>query len=92
MFEEEVQEKIDYDKRMMDAIMGPEGGEGWMFNTDESQTRLAKVMKVKVDQKLWDEEELRPEEVPEELKESGAIAVSLRDVKNCIGRDREQWK
>ena len=45
-----------------------------------------------IDEKLWESEDLKPEEVPEELKESGAIAVSLRDVRDSIGRAREQWK
>ena len=57
-----------------------------------SLATVAKVMKARVDDKLWKEEDLKPEEVPEELKESGAIAVSLKDVRSSIGKDREQWK
>ena len=37
-------------------------------------------------------EEIEHDEIPEELKESGAIAVKLKDVRNSIGKDRAQWK
>ena len=37
-------------------------------------------------------EEIKLEEIPKELKESGAITVSLKDVRNSIGKDRAQWK
>ena len=43
---------------------------------------MAKALTVKFDDELWETEEIQPSEVPEELKESGAINVSLRDVKN----------
>ena len=40
--------------------------------------------------------EIKPEEIPdglqEEIRESGAIAVALREVRNSIGKDRQQWK
>ena len=42
---------------------------------------IAQAMKVRFDDNLWETEEIKPSEVPEELKESGAINVSLRDVK-----------
>ena len=54
--------------------------------------KLAKALKARSDDKLWEIDELQPEEIPEELKESGAIIVSLRDVRNSIGKDRAQWK
>ena len=42
------------------------------------------------------EEDMRLEEIPEaiqkELKQSGAITASLKDVRNSIGRDRQEWK
>ena len=36
-----------------------------------------------------DNGELSYERLPDELKEAGAIPVSLKDVRNSIGRDRE---
>ena len=53
---------------------------------------IANVMKVNFDEKLWDAEEMKPEDAPDDLKESGAINVKLKDVRNSIGRDRAQWK
>ena len=32
-----------------------------------------------------------PERLQEEIRESGAITVALRDVRNSIGKDRQQW-
>ena len=100
------QKDIDYEKRTLDAIMGFEGGEGWYWNdtgntivktealddplANLSLVTVAKVVKARVDDTLWEEEDLKPEEVPDKLKESGAIALSLRDVRGCIGKDREQ--
>ena len=52
----------------------------------------AHVMKAKFGNKLWDTEETKQDEIPEELKESGAIPVKLKDVRNSIGKDRAQWK
>ena len=49
-------------------------------------------MKTRFDDKLWEAEQVKPEEIPEALKESGAINVSLRDVRNSIGKDRAGWK
>ena len=49
-------------------------------------------MRANVDDTLWEEEDLKPDAVPEEPKESGAIIVTLRDVRNSIGKYREQWK
>ena len=49
---------------------------------------MPKAMMLKIDENLWETEEIKPSEVPEELKESGAINVSLRDVKNSIGKNR----
>ena len=39
-----------------------------------------------------DDGELSYERLPDELKEAGAIPVSLKDVRNSIGRDREEWR
>lgn len=71
-----------------------------MWNADQSDDPLAtlslatvvKGRKTRVGDTLWEEGDLKPEEVPEELTGSGAIAVSLRDVRNSIGKEREQWK
>ena len=38
------------------------------------------------------DDELAYEELPEDLREAGAIPVPLRDVRNAIGKDRERWK
>ena len=93
------------DDRMVDAIMGVEGGEGWYWNRDNAQgeainvaacvnrvVNSTHVMKAKFDSKLWDTEEIKEDEIPEALKESGAIPVKLKDVRNSIGKDRAQWK
>ena len=44
---------------------------------------------------MWEQQQIRPEEIPaeiqEEIKESGAVAVTLRDVRQSIGKDRHQW-
>ena len=97
-------EEMTPEERMLEAVMGFEGGEGWVNLEDRDQdftisfgdplATLAKKMKatVTVDSTLWEEEGLKPHEDPEELKESGAITVSLKDVRNSIGRDREEWK
>ena len=49
----------------------------------------------KITDEMWQQEDIKPEEIPEglqkEMKESGAIAVKLRDVRNSIGKDRQQW-
>ena len=49
----------------------------------------------KLAKKLWQQEDIKPEEIPErlqeEIRESGAITVALRDVRNSIGKDRQQW-
>ena len=54
------------------------------------------VMLAKVSEKLWNEEEIKEEEIPEglqeEIKESGAITVALKDVRQSIGKDRQEWK
>ena len=53
---------------------------------------VAQIMKAKFDDNLWENEDIKQEEIPDELKESGAINVSLKDVKNSIGKDRAAWK
>ena len=57
-----------------------------------SSKAIVQAMKVKFDDKLWDAEEMKVDEIPEGLKESGAINVKLGDVRNSIGKDRALWK
>ena len=96
------------EQRMMDAIMGFAGGVGWqdedstqtVFNTgpledpftELSIKAIAKRIKAKMDDVLWEKEDLKPEEIPEQFKEIGAIIVSMKDIKNSIGKQRENWR
>ena len=54
------------------------------------------VVLSKISNNLWQEEDIRKDEIPEEIqaeiRESGAITVSLRDVRQSIGKDRQDWK
>ena len=56
---------------------------------------ISKMQLAKIGENLWQQEDIKPEEIPEglqdEIRESGAIAVTLRDVRNSIGKDRQQW-
>ena len=56
----------------------------------------AQVLLSKISNNLWQEEDIRKDEIPEEIqdeiRESGAITVSLRDVRQSIGKDRQDWK
>ena len=57
---------------MLEAIMGVEGGEGWHFNQNPQVESInadnfeaaARALKAKFDDKLWDAEGLKPEEIP----------------------------
>ena len=44
---------------------------------------------------MWEQQQIRPEEIPaelqDEIKESGQVSVTLRDVRHSIGKDRQQW-
>ena len=56
---------------------------------------VARATKVKFDERLWEEEELKPEDLPddqEDVKESGAITVTLKGVSDSKGKGRTQWK
>ena len=82
---------------MEDAIMGFQGGVGWHdedsplgpYDTEPlddplielSIMKAAKAIRKRADEIIWENEETRPEEIPEELKEAGAILVSIREVK-----------
>ena len=88
--------------------MGFEGGEGWMWGEDADKdlyfgpqddpmavVSRINAQKAKITENLWQQEEIRPEEIPNELqdeiKESGQVSVTLRDVRHSIGKDRQQW-
>merc|ERR1711989_89995 len=97
-----------YSEKEMEAVMGPEGGGGWYWGDDwdnslkeenpgdPMETVLSKVQLAQIGEKLWKEDEIKPEEIPkriqDEIKESGAITVPLKDVRNSIGKDRQEWK
>ena len=83
------------------------GGEGWHWGPhrdgaeyygDDPMATLSEIQmkKAKVSENLWQEEELKSEEMPaglrDELKESGQVTVTLKDVRNSIGKDRQQWQ
>ena len=88
--------------------MGFEGGEGWMWGDDANKdlyfgpqddpmavVSRTNAHKAKITDNLWDQQQIRPEEIPtelqEEIKESGQVSVTLRDVRQSIGKDRQQW-
>ena len=56
---------------------------------------ISQVQLAKISVNLWQQEDIKPEEISEglqeKIKESGAIAVTLRDVRSSIGKDRQQW-
>ena len=64
------------------------------FQKDSGSDPLAVLRNIDTNlEEEWSKrEEFLPTQIPEELKESGAVIVSLRDVRNSIGRDREGWK
>ena len=89
--------------------MGPEGGGGWFWeedwkveekptldNPDDPMQVVSKLKLAKVTDNLWQQEDIKPEEIPEglqnEIKQYGAVMVALRDVRNSIGKDRQQWQ
>ena len=95
-----------YTERELEAVMGPEGGGGWFWADDSNREVtsgspddplevISQVQLAKISVNLWQQEDIKPEEIPEglqeEIRESGAIAVTLRDVRNSIGKDRQQW-
>ena len=57
---------------------------------------MVKAKRAKLTDNLWQQDDLKLEEIPEEfqeeIKESGQITVTLRDVRNSIGKDRHQWQ
>ena len=95
-----------YTNKELEAVMGPDGGGGWYWGQDwnkpvvfgqpdDPMEVISKMHLAKIGEKLWQQEDIKPEEIPEglqdEIRESGAIAVTLRDVRNSIGKDRQQW-
>ena len=96
-----------YEDKELEAVMGPEGGGGWYWGQDWNKPMrfgqpddpmevLSKVQLAKIGEKLWKDEDIKPEEIPDklqdEIRESGAITVALGDVRKSIGKDRQQWK
>ena len=94
-------------KKELDAVMGFEGGEGCHWDEDPERKEYygddpmatlleIQMKKAKISEKLWQEEDLKSEEIPgdiqDELKESGQVTVTLRAVRNSIGKDRQQWQ
>merc|ERR1711989_168567 len=88
-----------YEEKEMEAVMGPEGGGGWYWgqdwdnslqeeSPDDPMEILSKVQLAQIGEKLWKEDEIKPEEIPkriqEEIKESGAITVP-----NHVPRDKQ---
>ena len=41
--------------------------------------------------RVWEIEEARHDEIPEALQESGTVLVSVKDIRDSIGVDREGW-
>ena len=97
-----------YTDKELEAVMGFEGGEGWMWGEDAEKDLyfgpqddpMAVVSRIdaqtaKIAELLWEQQQIRPEEIPNELqdeiKESGQVSVTLRDVRHSIGKDRQQW-
>ena len=97
-----------YTDKELEAVMGFEGGEGWMWGEDAEKDLyfgpqddpMAVVSRInaqtaKITENLWEQQQIRPEEIPSELqdeiKESGQVSVTLRDVRHSIGKDRQQW-
>ena len=56
---------------------------------------ISEIQLAKISDNLWQQEDIKPEEIPEglqdEIRESGAVTVTLRDVRSSIGKYRQQW-
>ena len=80
----------------MDAIMGPEGGLPWHGKPfeDSTQGQNDDPMAITNAVNISPDEDIKSEEIPggikAEMKQSGAITVSLKDVRNRIGKDRQE--
>ena len=95
-----------YTDKELQAIEDAEVGYGDLFkpqpvqpaDPDDPMEVVSKVQILlsKISDNLWQEEDIRKEEIPdeiqEEIRESGAITVPLRDVRQTIGKDRQEWK
>ena len=95
-----------YTDKELDAVVGLDGGGGWYWGEDwnkevtfgpqdDPTEVVSAVLLARITENLWQQGDIKPEEIPEglqdEIKESGAIAVTLRDVRNSLGKDRQQW-
>ena len=68
-----------YTQKGLDGVVGFEGGEGWHWGQDPEKTKNygdepmvtlseAQMRKAKVSENLWLEEEVKSEEIPEDLR------------------------
>ena len=69
-------EEKTWEERNLEAIMR---FRYYSRYNDDPLATLAKL-KVKIDVKLWEKEEIQPNEIPEELREPGAINVKLKEI------------
>ena len=95
-----------YTDKELQAVEDAEVGYGDLFKPQHAQpadpddpmeiVSKAQVVLSKISDNLWQEEDIKREEIPEviqeEIQESGAITVSLKDVRQSIGKDRQEWK
>ena len=69
-----------YTDRELEAVMGPEGGGGWFWaddsnrevtsgRPDDPMEVISHVQLAKISVNLWQQEDIRPEEIPEGLQE-----------------------
>ena len=88
-----------YTDKELEAIKEHEEAYGDLFKTwcnqprsddpDDPMEVLTKVQLSKISDNLWQEEDIKQEEIPErlqeEIRESGAVAVALKDVRQRTG-------
>ena len=69
-----------YEDKELEAVMGPEGGGGWYWGQDwnkplvfgqpdDPMEVISKLQLAKVGDNLWQQEDIKPEEIPERLQE-----------------------
>ena len=69
-----------YTERELEAIVGPEGGGGWFWaddsngevtsgSPDDPMEVISQVQLAKISVNLWQQEDIKPEEIPEGLQE-----------------------
>ena len=83
-----------YEDKEMEAVMGPEGGGGWYWGQDwdkplvfgrpdDPMEVLSRVQLAEIGEKLWNEEEIKPEEIPQGLQEEKRIRGNNSRTKGC---------